>query len=893
MVYDPHTLKHYWINKPLIFNYFGYPDCLDTPYGPRFAPSFRFGYSQQFDQEDFAPPPIGYAILKSRPWTARDIVLYLRDWNYIAEGVNRPNIPIDVGNLDLPNGISWPKQAGEVLGTLRTIQHFDLNNTSLLDALTQTAKKVGAYEVYFTPKGNFVSEVGFVSMYAKSNTGTTLYMPTYGNPSLETVIDSANIIKYAKIIENDSNAFEQTRIIGDRPAVERFMSTNFFNPLPNGTSNGIVDGIPGCEGFLVPAWTPADEQAWKDYIQNHKTDHNDPNNPNDNETYLPRAIVEANAIWPTVYCAYQVDNTKAGGGPFSGTKWSAMPVSSRNPEILPQLLTGYNESQSNPRNWIPLPARFEYRIVETPNQYYQYYGGGPNMKPKSQDALNGLEPWLPGTAFDGQSLDPNSQTVYFPIARATSMANDTNISSPSGGSLTFQIQDLETYENNNPIPIVYNVKDTPGKGIFARNIRITLAVEHDLPIVGFNNDDVNNAMLRKSSGAPKFAYVAAAEPMDYTEKLRISSRPLGWARINQNIAVFPDRCVAGSELFTDRPGDVFNPDPTGREMTHASLRQIDVNRVEISGVIVLDGIKPYYPPGTSIRLVGDNLVPCYGVSKAQEFVFGLGPGDQQETIIHLTSSEPITIQDTPSGPRLSSWYGVPGMVPPVKKTDNYQYKETGTGTGKTTAPGTESNYDEGTIGPRKDAPQVGAGGDRRQQGRRIGGDAGQGSMVMPNGQEVGAGGLGEFAFGKPSSGSINGKTDIMNAMGKPSQGSINGKTSLNDAAAGIADTRKADAYDRRNYKSVAEQHQFNSFAGPGNNTSGQVPKGTRLWDSRNRAGASIGDAVSARRQFVNRPGAPTVNLGALGKSPTGGMKAHNIQDDEMAKARAKGDFEDR
>src|SRR5579862_8079523 len=282
MVYDPHTLKHYWINKPLIFNYFGYPDCLDTPYGPRFAPSFRFGYSQQFDQEDFAPPPIGYAILKSRPWTARDIVLYLRDWNYIAEGVNRPNIPIDVGNLDLPNGISWPKQAGEVLGTLRTIQHFDSNNTSLLDALTQTAKKVGAYEVYFTPKGNFVSEVGFVSMYAKSNTGTTLYMPTYGNPSLETVIDSANIIKYAKIIENDSNAFEQTRIIGDRPAVERFMSTNFFNPLPNGTSNGIVDGIPGCEGFLVPAWTPADEQAWKDYIQNHKTDHNDPNNPNDN-----------------------------------------------------------------------------------------------------------------------------------------------------------------------------------------------------------------------------------------------------------------------------------------------------------------------------------------------------------------------------------------------------------------------------------------------------------------------------------------------------------------------------------------------------------------------------------------------------------------------------------
>ncbi len=152
--------------------------------------------------------------------------------------------------------------------------------------------------------------------------------------------------------------------------------------------------------------------------------------------------------------------------------------------------------------------------------------------------------------------------------------------------------------------------------------------------------------------------------MDYTERLRISSRFFGWARVNhQQYAGFGDRCTAGNELFSDRSGDVFNPDLKCRMQNHAKLRQQNVNRIEISGIIVLSGIKPFYPPGTAIRLVGDNLIPCYGVARSMELNFAAGElGKDQETIIYLASSEAATIYDGPAGPRVSSSYAPSGAA---------------------------------------------------------------------------------------------------------------------------------------------------------------------------------------------------------------------------------------
>src|SRR5205085_2709780 len=83
-----------------------------------------------------------------------------------------------------------------------------------------------------------------------------------------------------------------------------------------------------------------------------------------------------------------------------------------------------------------------------------------------------------------------------------------------------------------------------------RNIRINLAVAHDMPLVGANDEDPNKSSLRRSANAPKFTYLAVAEELDYTEKLRIDSRFFGWARVNHALyAGFGDRATAGNELF--------------------------------------------------------------------------------------------------------------------------------------------------------------------------------------------------------------------------------------------------------------------------------------------------------------------------------------------------------
>jgi len=62
-------------------------------------------------------------------------------------------------------------------------------------------------------------------------------------------------------------------------------------------------------------------------------------------------------------------------------------------------------------------------------------------------------------------------------------------------------------------------------------------------------------------------------------------------------------------------------------------------------------------------------------------------------------------------------------------------------------------------------------------------------------------------WGKPNSGSINGKDSskfqIGNALlGKPNSGSINGKTDLRGVTNSMFDTSKSDKYDRDNYKST-------------------------------------------------------------------------------------------
>src|SRR5207249_4901395 len=79
MTYDPLTGRHYFdAAAPCNFNELGYPNCIDSPYGPRFAPAHRFGFKAAQGSEDYSEPSVGSATTRARSWTVQDIFNYLR-----------------------------------------------------------------------------------------------------------------------------------------------------------------------------------------------------------------------------------------------------------------------------------------------------------------------------------------------------------------------------------------------------------------------------------------------------------------------------------------------------------------------------------------------------------------------------------------------------------------------------------------------------------------------------------------------------------------------------------------------------------------------------------------------------------------------------------------------
>ena len=60
-------------SKPCTFNMNGWPDCVDTTYGPLFAPEPRYGWLPT----DTTEPVPGGALLKARSWRITDVITYL------------------------------------------------------------------------------------------------------------------------------------------------------------------------------------------------------------------------------------------------------------------------------------------------------------------------------------------------------------------------------------------------------------------------------------------------------------------------------------------------------------------------------------------------------------------------------------------------------------------------------------------------------------------------------------------------------------------------------------------------------------------------------------------------------------------------------------------------
>lgn len=360
--YDPIQQRAYFDGgSECVFNEMGWPNCLDTPYGPMFAPSWRYGYKSQ---SDYTEPDKGAATTRARSWTVQDVIDYLR--NQFYSGGQTPVSTVYVGTNKLAGWVGWAKSASEMLGSNRTVQNFSLQSVTLLRALQQTARRAGPYDLYLHP-GAFGSTLEFVRMDPLDGAGSGLLLPSYTGEDVGALANNSSVILDGEVVESAINYFDNTLILGDPVCIERFLSTS-----NSGTGTGTDEGDDGLER----AWDSARESAFIDYVANQ-----DPT-PNTQE-----AVERAFLIYPEVFCTFRV---KPGYDLWKGTKWSGYGGGNPHPRVRPNLLTGNNiGGDDNPNTWEPLPIIVEYE--------------------NTQDAGD----WVPfQDRFTGVRLSPDGQTFF-------------------------------------------------------------------------------------------------------------------------------------------------------------------------------------------------------------------------------------------------------------------------------------------------------------------------------------------------------------------------------------------------------------------------------------------------------------------------------------------------
>jgi len=327
-VYDPVARKRWFdAGDPLVFNRDGYPDCIDGPCGPAFAPGRLYGYKPQnsieYDQEP------GQGTSRARSWTCQDIVTYMRNMYYRAGA--RPSHPGNYGQQQLSRYIDWPASFGNQKDFTRVPRNFSCENLEVGEALSRTCRKAGPFELQCNPN-SWRGTLGIVQVNHRYSS-TYLTGPTYGSSTqggdINAALSDSTRVSGGTIIESIVGYFDDVCIAGDPPALEHQFS------MADST-----DGSVPVE--LEPAWDTADETHW--------------NQINTDEGGDEASFQLACQAEPKVFSAYRVS---AGYDAYLKTKWpGATPPS--NPMFLSRLLSGYSEGSINPRDWNPREITIEY-----------------------------------------------------------------------------------------------------------------------------------------------------------------------------------------------------------------------------------------------------------------------------------------------------------------------------------------------------------------------------------------------------------------------------------------------------------------------------------------------------------------------------------------------------
>lgn len=326
-IYDPDEKKKWFdAGERLVFNRDGYPDCIDGPLGPMFAPGRLWGYKPQNSIEYDQEPDRGTE--RARSWTCQDVAAYLRYMYYLAR---RPSHPADYGRQQLSQYIDWPASFGNQKDFTRVPRNFDCENLEVGEALARCCRKAGPFELQCKPN-NWRGTLGIVQVNHR-RASTYLTGPTWGSSTdggdINAALSDNTRVSGGTIIESIVGYFDDTCIAGDPPALE-----HQFSMADSTDGNVPVE--------LEPAWGTTDETHWNQI----NTD-----NGGDEASFQLACQAE-----PKVFAAYRVS---AGYQAYLRTKWpEACPPSS--PRFLARLLSGYSMGSTSPRDWNPREITIEY-----------------------------------------------------------------------------------------------------------------------------------------------------------------------------------------------------------------------------------------------------------------------------------------------------------------------------------------------------------------------------------------------------------------------------------------------------------------------------------------------------------------------------------------------------
>lgn len=653
MVYEPDANgdsssggRHYFqtnSNDECIFNKIGQSDCLDSPWGPRFAPGHRYGHTASGDTDASDEPAPGYATTKTRKWRVSDILRYLRDLFFNI--ANRPPLMQDYGLMDLPQTyLSWPEGFGSNIKENRTPRDMNLQGMSLGLALQTVIRYAGPYDLYLRPLDDIKSEMVVIDFAPKENSGYVLYdAKSYVGNDVGEALSNPAVVRDGFVKE----MFLGTppggvALIGDSPAVEVMASTT------TGDDTTLAYGLKvGFKANEIALFKAVMARVGKNSV----------------------GFDEATKQFPSVFSWYKLN---ANVNPFQGGKWANFP----NPGSLrmkTHQLTAYNANAVNPLGLVPREIVVEYKLAD---DEYNALGTTDQMKGR----------WRYAGRFSELQLSPCGRYLQIPGLRDQQKTYHTWSNGVHYGDFDYdfmfarEIRVQLAAESNLAMVVRYgnNSKD-PSQTMHRIN---PAAPKFTLQIV-------NRSM----------------QYIDWTRSPY--SKPCGIGGFNDStlytrrFTEFQRKDSAGNELFTDNVGDGDVDNPKNRMLKHAQILCDNYKKVFYEGQFEIGMLTPVWEVGQQISYsVNDPIGRVSGLIKCVIY-----DNNNNCVKIEMGPQEASAIWDGPMRISTSGYSGsasggdTPPPPPPTVETST-----TGTVPTPVTPPSSDTGGSTRIVGPTYTPP---------------------------------------------------------------------------------------------------------------------------------------------------------------------------------------------